>query len=103
MVLQHRALSGKDSGREDKDLAMTISLISYRLWRLPYEEIKKAYQGYVYAINMNSIKQSQTMFARIAKDGLSARQRAQALAAAEHVLQHHTWRHRLKQLTEMAA
>lgn len=31
---------------------------------LPFEEIDKAYKGYQFAINLNSIKQSQTMFAR---------------------------------------
>jgi glycosyltransferase involved in cell wall biosynthesis/spore maturation protein CgeB/ubiquinone/menaquinone biosynthesis C-methylase UbiE len=31
---------------------------------LPFEQIDKAYKGYKYAINLNSIKQSQTMFAR---------------------------------------
>jgi FkbM family methyltransferase len=31
---------------------------------LPYTEIDRAYKGYRYAINLNSIKQSQSMFAR---------------------------------------
>lgn len=31
---------------------------------LPYDEIDKAYKGYNYSINLNSIKQSQSMFAR---------------------------------------
>lgn len=31
---------------------------------LPYSEIDKAYKGYYYSINLNSIKQSQSMFAR---------------------------------------
>lgn len=31
---------------------------------LPYEQIDKAYKGYNYSINLNSIKQSQGMFAR---------------------------------------
>lgn len=31
---------------------------------LPFEEIDKAHKGYRYAINLNSIKQSQSMFAR---------------------------------------
>ncbi|MGK8472336.1 glycosyltransferase family protein [Stutzerimonas stutzeri] len=31
---------------------------------LPFSEIDRAYKGYRYAINLNSIKQSQTMFAR---------------------------------------
>lgn len=32
--------------------------------KLPFNEIDRAYKGYRYGINMNSIKQSQTMFAR---------------------------------------
>jgi glycosyltransferase involved in cell wall biosynthesis len=36
----------------------------YILGSLPFDEIDKAYKGYVYGINMNTIKQSQTMFAR---------------------------------------
>ncbi len=34
------------------------------LGSLPFTEIDKAYKGYRYGINMNTIKQSQTMFAR---------------------------------------
>ncbi|RVT82062.1 methyltransferase type 12 [Rhodobacteraceae bacterium CCMM004] len=34
------------------------------LGSLPFSEIDKAYKGYNYGINMNTIKQSQTMFAR---------------------------------------
>lgn len=36
----------------------------YILGCLPFEEIDKAYKGYNYGINMNTIKQSQSMFAR---------------------------------------
>lgn len=56
-----------------------------------------------YCATAESGEEAHALFARIAKDGLSARQRAQARAAAEYVLRHHTWRHRLQQLTEMAA
>ena len=31
---------------------------------LPFDKIDQAYKGYEYAINLNSMKQSQTMFAR---------------------------------------
>ncbi|BFU77531.1 hypothetical protein ALC152_07460 [Arcobacter sp. 15-2] len=34
------------------------------LGKLPFEEIDKAYKGYLFGINMNTIKQSQSMFAR---------------------------------------
>lgn len=34
------------------------------LGKLPFSEIDKAYKGYKFGINMNTIKQSQTMFAR---------------------------------------
>lgn len=37
---------------------------SYILGNLPFSEIDKAYKGYRYGINMNTIKQSQSMFAR---------------------------------------
>ncbi len=36
----------------------------YIIGSLPHSEIDKAYKGYDYAINLNSVKQSQTMFAR---------------------------------------
>lgn len=36
----------------------------YILGKLPYEEIDKAYKGYNFGVNMNTIKQSQSMFAR---------------------------------------
>ena len=36
----------------------------YIIGTLPFNEIDKAYKGYRYGINMNTIKQSQTMFAR---------------------------------------
>lgn len=36
----------------------------YIVGTLPFSEIDKAYKGYRYGINMNTIKQSQTMFAR---------------------------------------
>lgn len=37
---------------------------SYIMGSLPFDQIDKAYKGYRYGINMNTIKQSQTMFAR---------------------------------------
>lgn len=43
----------------------------YIIGRLPFTEINKAYKGYKYAINLNSIKQSQTMFARRAYELLA--------------------------------
>ena len=33
-------------------------------WNLPFEKIDLAYKGYDYGLNLNSIKQSQSMFAR---------------------------------------
>src|SRR5690606_37444029 len=36
----------------------------YIIGTLPASEIGRAYKGYRYAINLNSVKQSQTMFAR---------------------------------------
>lgn len=40
------------------------------------------------------------LFARLQRDGLSARDREMMTAAAEHVARHHTWSHRLHELRE---
>lgn len=56
-----------------------------------------------YCATAENGEEAHALFARIAKDGLSHRQREQGRAAAAYVLRHHTWRHRLEQLTEMVA
>ncbi|AGH81033.1 type 12 methyltransferase [Psychromonas sp. CNPT3] len=47
-----------------KNYLFPDSYQSMILGKLPFEEIDKAYKGYRYGINMNTIKQSQSMFAR---------------------------------------
>ena len=39
---------------------------------LPFEEIDKAYKGYDYTVNLNSVKQSQSMFARRVYEALAS-------------------------------
>lgn len=50
--------------KTDQDYMFPDEYSSYIVGNLPFEEIDKAYKGYKYSINLNSIKQSQTMFAR---------------------------------------
>ncbi|MDD2882985.1 MAG: glycosyltransferase [Rhodoferax sp.] len=47
-----------------KDYIFPDEFRPYIVGTLPFNEIDKAYKGYRYAINLNSIKQSQSMFAR---------------------------------------
>lgn len=56
-----------------------------------------------YCAVMDSGDEAQELFARVSRDGLSHREKEQARAGAEFVLQNHTWRHRLQQIVEMAA
>jgi spore maturation protein CgeB/glycosyltransferase involved in cell wall biosynthesis/ubiquinone/menaquinone biosynthesis C-methylase UbiE len=51
-------------GKSDPRYKFPEKYNSYIAGKLPFEEIDKAYKGYKYSINLNSIKQSQTMFAR---------------------------------------
>lgn len=50
--------------KTDPDYMFPAEYQPYIVGTLPFEEIDKAYKGYKYSINLNSIKQSQTMFAR---------------------------------------
>jgi len=54
----------RNHGREHPDYKFPERYQSLILGKLPFSEIDKAYKGYRYGINMNTIKQSQTMFAR---------------------------------------
>lgn len=47
---------------------------------------------------VRSEEEARDLFARLARDGLSRRQKDMARAAAEHVRHEHTWGHRLKQI-----
>jgi glycosyltransferase involved in cell wall biosynthesis/spore maturation protein CgeB len=54
----------RNFGKDDPNYLFPMEYKPYIVGNLPYAEIDKAYKGYRYAINLNSIKQSQSMFAR---------------------------------------
>ena len=54
----------RNFGKEDANYKFPDEYQPYIVGTLPFNEIDKAYKGYRYSINLNSIKQSQTMFAR---------------------------------------
>jgi len=54
----------RNYGKGDPNYQFPENYQPYIVGTLPFSEIDKAYKGYNYAINLNSIKQSQTMFAR---------------------------------------
>jgi spore maturation protein CgeB/glycosyltransferase involved in cell wall biosynthesis len=54
----------RNFGKDDPNYAFPDDYKPLIVGSLPFEEIDKAYKGYRYAINLNSVKQSQTMFAR---------------------------------------
>ncbi len=54
----------RNYGKEDANYQFPTAYRPFIIGTLPFEKIDKAYKGYIYAINLNSIKQSQTMFAR---------------------------------------
>ncbi len=54
----------RNFGKDLQDYMFPDNYKPYIVGTLPFSEIDKAYKGYKYAINLNSIKQSQTMFAR---------------------------------------
>ncbi|WP_210447116.1 FkbM family methyltransferase [Vibrio crassostreae] len=54
----------RNFGKNDVNYQFPEVYSPFIVGTLPFEEIDKAYKGYDYAINLNSIKQSQTMFAR---------------------------------------
>ncbi|WP_162784660.1 FkbM family methyltransferase [Paracoccus suum] len=51
-------------GRDDPNYAFPESFRTFIVGTLPASRIDVAYKGYRYAINLNSVKQSQSMFAR---------------------------------------
>ncbi|EKF41297.1 FkbM family methyltransferase [Nitratireductor indicus C115] len=63
---QYRPLEiyDRNLGKDHPDYKFPDEYQSFIVGNLPFEQIDKAYKGYRYAINLNSIKQSQTMFAR---------------------------------------
>lgn len=54
----------RNFGKDDPNYQFPPEYQSFIVGSLPFNEINKAYKSYNYAINLNSIKQSQTMFAR---------------------------------------
>ncbi|MBM6583912.1 glycosyltransferase [Microvirga sp. BT689] len=54
----------RNYGKNHPDYQFPESYQPYIVGTLPFDQIDKAYKGYNYAINLNSIKQSQSMFAR---------------------------------------
>lgn len=54
----------RNYGKDHPDYMFPPEYQPYIVGTLPVGEIDKAYKGYKYAINLNSIKQSQSMFAR---------------------------------------
>ncbi len=54
----------RNYGKNDPNYQFPAEYRPYIVGTLPFDQIEKAYKGYRYAINLNSIKQSQSMFAR---------------------------------------
>ena len=54
----------RNYGKNDPNYQFPPEYRQYIVGTLPFDQIDKAYKGYRYAINLNSIKQSQSMFAR---------------------------------------
>ena len=54
----------RNYGKKDPNYQFPAEYQPFIVGTLPYSEIDKAYKGYYYSINLNSIKQSQSMFAR---------------------------------------
>lgn len=54
----------RNYGKSDENYMFPETYKPFIVGTLPFEKIDIAYKGYKYAINLNSIKQSQTMFAR---------------------------------------
>jgi len=54
----------RNYGKDDINYMFPKEFNSFIVGTLPFDEIDKAYKGYNYAINLNSVKYSQSMFAR---------------------------------------
>ena len=62
----------RNHGKDHPDYMFPEKYKEFILGSLPFSEIAKAYKGYQFALNMNSIKSSQTMFARRAFELLAS-------------------------------
>src|SRR5690606_266889 len=54
----------RNFGKDDPQFKFPDRYQHLIIGNLPFDQIDLAYKGYRYAINLNSVKQSQTMFAR---------------------------------------
>lgn len=65
-LAEHRPVEiyDRNFGKDDPNYQFPPEYRPFIVGNLPFHEIDKAYKGYRYAINLNSIKQSQSMFAR---------------------------------------
>lgn len=54
----------RNYGKDDPNYQFPPEYHPFIVGNLPFDQIDKAYKGYRYSINLNSIKQSQSMFAR---------------------------------------
>lgn len=61
----------RNAGKDDPALAFPEEYASMIRGALPYERISLAYKGYRFGVNINTVKQSQSMFARRAFDLLA--------------------------------
>lgn len=66
----------------------------------PSPSVDRFFKDYV--VTVHNQEECAELMQRIAKDGLSKADRDRALAGADHVLKHHTWKHRLQQIAEVA-
>ena len=66
----------------------------------PSPSVDRFFKDYV--VTVHSQEECAELMQRIAKDGLSKADRDHALAGADYVLKHHTWKHRLQQIAEVA-
>jgi glycosyltransferase involved in cell wall biosynthesis/spore maturation protein CgeB len=62
----------RNYGKSDPNYQFPSEYQPFIVGNLPFDQIDKAYKGYRYAINLNSIKQSQSMFARRVFDLLAS-------------------------------
>jgi glycosyltransferase involved in cell wall biosynthesis/spore maturation protein CgeB/SAM-dependent methyltransferase len=62
----------RNYGKDEPSLAFPDAYQPLIRGNLPYDQIDRAYKGYRYGININTVKQSQSMFARRAFDLLAS-------------------------------
>ena len=62
----------RNHGKDEPSLQFPETYVPLIRGSLPYDQIDRAYKGYRYGININTVKQSQSMFARRAFDLLAS-------------------------------